>query len=311
MKIFDTPPFVIIAFPRKCKDVPVGCPAEYTVISVISKLSTQPEICMGTMFRKNKQMSRLKKKLLLYFLLISIVSISVSAEIILELSSSRFTAAIEHNLYMNLEKNLDPDSILRVRGALQEKALLAPLYDLRNRMILLLLVVSSCIIAAFFMFTKDIVSPMDGMVEATKKIAEGDLTVTVPVISQDEIGQIGGLINNMNTNLQDMVMQIRQEINRHMQQIIKASYTLNEIMSTSSADEVLATKRLKAADYKKMTSFSRDVVKMLENMSDELYALQKFVNMFKTYQVHAEITEEEIQQALQELSNSRRSKDTE
>jgi methyl-accepting chemotaxis protein len=264
---------------------------------------------MGRFFRKNKQMSRLKKKLLLYFLLISIVSISVSAEIIFELSSSRFTAAIEQNLYLNLEKNLDHDSVIRVRGTLREETLLAPLYDLRNRMILLLLVVSACIIAAFFMFTRDIVSPMDGMVEATKKIAEGDLTVTVPVLSQDEIGQIGGLINNMNTNLQDMVMQIRQEINRHMQQIIKASYTLNEILNASSADEVLATRRLKSSNFKKMTSFSKDVVKMLENMSDELYALQKFVNMFKTFQVHAEVTEEEIQQALQELNSAKRSKE--
>ncbi len=260
---------------------------------------------MVKLFGQKKEMSRLKKKLLLYFLLIAIVSISVSAEIILELSSSRFTGDIERNLYQTLEKNLTPDSMSRIRGVLDREPILMPLYDLRNRMILLLLVVSACIIAAFFMFTRDIVSPMDGMVEATKRIADGDLTITVPVLSQDEIGQIGGLINNMNTNLQDMVMQIREEINRYIQQIIKASYKLNEIINDSGSGEILASKRMRMTDYKKMIGFSRDVVKMLENMSEELYSLQKFVNMYKTFQSHAEVTEEEIQQALQELSDNK------
>lgn len=34
---------------------------------------------------------------------------------------------------------------------------------------------------------------MDRMVEAVKKIAEGDITITVPVMSEDEIGQFAGL----------------------------------------------------------------------------------------------------------------------
>lgn len=255
--------------------------------------------------RERKKMSRLKKKLLLYFLLISIVSISVSAEIILELSSSRFTSQIEENIKLRLEKTLSAETMKLVRADLERNDLLSPLYDLRNRMILLLLMVSGCIIASFFMFTKDIVSPMDGMVEATKKIADGDLTITVPVLSKDEIGQIGGLINNMNTNLQDMVMQIRQEINRHMEQIIKASYKLSEITNNENYAVILKTRKIRMTDYKKMVQFSKDVVALLENMSDEMYALQKFVNMFKTYQVQTSITEDEILQALQQLGDAK------
>lgn len=163
----------------------------------------------------NKPMSRLKKKLLLYFLLISIVSISVSAEIIFEVGSSRFKDSIKYSFFTQMEHSVSPGAIETFKASVDDEALFKPITDLRNRMILLLLVISGSIIAALFLFTRDIVSPMDGMVEATKRMADGDLTASVPVISHDEIGQIGDLINSMNEKLLDMIIQVKQDLNRH------------------------------------------------------------------------------------------------
>lgn len=257
------------------------------------------------------KMSRLKRKLLLYFILISIVSISVSAEIIFEMSSPRFQESIQNNYNKQLAEQFNPTKLAIIQKNIDTVYVFEPIYNLRNRMILLLLVVSISIISAFFLFTKDIVSPMDGMVEATKKIADGDLTITVPVMSEDEIGQVASLINDMNVNLQDMIMQIRQEITRHMEQIIKASFKVSEIFRDDLTGKVLEEKKISVKEFKKMLKFGKEVVDILENMSDEMFALQKFVKMYKTYGQHTEIMQDDIDKAFGRYSVVIKDKDGE
>jgi methyl-accepting chemotaxis protein len=256
-------------------------------------------------------MSRLKKKLLLYFILVSIVSISVSAEIIFEMSSSRFRESIQSNVEKQLAEQFTPARLAEVQKNMDYRYVFEPISNLRNRMILLLVVVSVSIIVALFLFTRDIVSPMDSMVEATKKIAEGDLTITVPVMSEDEIGQVAGLINDMNVNLQDMIMQIRQEINRHLQQIVKVSYKMGEVIQGESAERALKEKKISAGDFKKILRSSREVLAMMETMSDELFALQTFVKMYKTYGQHTELLQKDIDRAFKRFSEGPADKDGE
>jgi methyl-accepting chemotaxis protein len=262
-------------------------------------------------FSSRFKMTRLKKKLLLYFILISIVSISVSAEIIFEMSSQRFRQSIQDNFSRQMALQVRPAQLEILKNNIDYDYVFSPLFNLRNRMILLLVVVSVSIIGAFFLFTKDIVSPMDGMVEATKKIAAGDLTVTVPVMSEDEIGQVASLINDMNVNLQDMIMQIRQEINRHLQQIIKASYKVGEIVREDVAESVMRDKKLSMRNYKNMMKFGREVVNILESMSDEMFALEKFVKMYKTYGSHTEILQKDIDKELRRYNEGVRDEEGE
>jgi methyl-accepting chemotaxis protein len=239
-------------------------------------------------------MSRVKKKLLLYFILIAIVSISVSAEIILEFSSAGFRNDVTLAHMNELKKHIPAKELAAADAKLDRKAVSLPITSLRNRMILLLIVVSGSIFGAFFLFARDIVSPMEGMVDATKKIAGGDLTVTVPVKSEDELGQIAGLINDMNINLQDMIMQIRGEITRHMNQIIKASYRLGEISNEQYISKILNSKRMKVSDFNYVLSLNKELIVLLDSISSELFALQKFVNMYKIYSSHSEVTQEEL-----------------
>ncbi|MCB1309030.1 MAG: HAMP domain-containing protein [Leptospiraceae bacterium] len=156
-----------------------------------------------------RRMSKLKKKLLLYFILISLVSISVSAEIILELGSPVFRDQFMHTLQ---------SEVIRVTGNEQAAERLDRdiLFDHVNtfqvRMILLLIVVSLCISGAFYLFTRNIVEPMEELVHATVRIADGDLSVSIPIYSEDEIGQVGILINRMNDHLKDLILHIKDEM---------------------------------------------------------------------------------------------------
>lgn len=245
-----------------------------------------------------KEASRLKRKLTLYFLLISIVSISVSAEIILEFSSGRFKSGIKESVIKDINSDIPREHRAAIAKSIDKIDTFEPIVDLRNRMILLLLVVFACIVGAFFMFTRDIVSPMEGIVDATKKIADGDLTVSVPIMSDDEIGQIARLINEMNVNLQDMIMQIRQEINRHKLKILEASDKMNEFIQYDSVGNIIENKKMKVSEFRNMIGLSADVMKLLENMMVDLSALETFVKMYKTYAVSTEIEQLEIEKAI-------------
>ncbi|MBN2402733.1 MAG: HAMP domain-containing protein [Spirochaetes bacterium] len=242
--------------------------------------------------------SRLKKKLLLYFLLIAIVSISVSAEIILEVSSSKLKNDIISNFYTHIEKDEFKYSISEIKKKLDHESIFEPIYRLRNRMILFLLFVSASIIAAFVLFTKDIVSPMDSIVDATKKLAAGDLTVSVPVITEDEIGLIATLINDMNKNLTDMINQVRNELNKHKFTLIDAHNTINQILSDKHYETVLKEKRMRMSEFKEIIKHGETVFKSLTTIIDDLTELQAFLNLYKTYKIKPDVSQTEIDEAV-------------
>jgi len=257
------------------------------------------------MFKKSLiEMSRLKKKLLLYFILIAIVSISVSAEIILEVSSSKFRNSITSTFLNEIKSNVSGKKFKEIKENIDYRAVFSPLFNFRNRMIILLLVISGCIISAFYLFIKDIISPMDGIVEASKKIAAGDLTVTVPVMTEDEIGQIAGLINNMNENLQNMIFQIKQEVDRYKEKIELASQKIEETIEIQAASDILETRTMKVSEFKNILNISKEVVGLLHIMGNDLSILDTFINMYKTYKMESEISQSEIEDALKNFSQS-------
>lgn len=250
-------------------------------------------------FRFFSQMSRLKKKLLLYFLLISIVSISVSAEIILEVSSDRLVNDIAAGFTKEIESKISKDAAHEIAGKIDTSSVFEPIYDLRNRMILFLIFVTASIIISFVLFTKDIVSPMDDIVDATKKIVDGDLTITVPVMTEDEIGLIASLINDMNNNLTAMIHQVRHEINRHKNEITIANNKINDIIMNYTSKEILENKKIKLSDFKTMINMNRDVANTLKNMVNDLSYLQTFLGMYKIYKLKSDVTQKEIDAAVE------------
>lgn len=250
------------------------------------------------MFGINKKQSRLRKKLLLYFILIAVVSVSVSAEIIFEMSSSVFRNAIVDNFYEQVEVSLGAEKTEELKADIDRREMFAPIFDLRNRMVLLLLVVTFSIIGAFILFTRDIVTPMDSMVNATKRIAEGDLTAKVPVMSSDEIGQLAGLINEMNGKLLDMIVQIKQDILRHRDKISAASSMVSDFNGDFTVDEIINNKRMKLSELKNMIEVIHGVSRLLDIMSEDLESLETFINMYKTFSINSEVSQVEIEEAV-------------
>ena len=196
--------------------------------------------------------SRLKKKLLLYFILISLVSISVSLEMILEVSENHFRERLVKSFIAELEVHLKETERKKYHKELLNKIAeidlqkaFHPLNDMRIRMILLLLVIVMTIITAFVLFSKDIANPIDAVVSAAKKISDGDLSITVPVLTKDEIGQLAKLLNEMNINLQELVAQIRFGIDRVEKQVDKIHRKMRFLADDKKFNEILEKRRLK------------------------------------------------------------------
>ncbi len=238
------------------------------------------------MLLSSRNMSRLKKKLLLYFILIAVVSISVSAEIILELGSPAFRDSFVAALDSELNRSLPADKSAEVQSNLNRDILFNPLDDLQIRMILMLMVVSLCIVGAFYLFAKDIVAPMESMVSATKRIAEGDLSASVPVKSEDEIGQVGMLINEMSVNLQDLILQIRSEVERLKERITIVSNRISGTLQRDQLMAALANKRLSANELRNLIKTGDDMNGILKDMLIDLSALQAFIRLYKVFEVN-------------------------
>ncbi|MBN2039776.1 MAG: HAMP domain-containing protein [Spirochaetes bacterium] len=185
--------------------------------------------------------------------------------------------------------------------SIKSKSIFEPIYRLRNRMLLFLLFISGSIAAAFVFFTKDIISPMDGIVDATKKIVNGDLTVSVPVVTEDEIGLIASLINDMNNNLTNMVNQVRSELNKYKITLIDAHNFVSQIISEERSNRVIEEKIIHKSEFKQMLNQGQDVIKILTSIIDDLTGLQKFLNMYKTYSIKSELSQKEIDEAVNDF----------
>ena len=253
-------------------------------------------------FRSDK--SRLQKKLTLYFILIAVVSISVSVEIIIEFSTAKFRDDIKGNLLTEIQQSIPADQIKKIEIEKINSAIEAPINNFRNRIIIVLIIICACVVASFNMFTNDIVSPMEKIVDSAKKIADGDLTVIVPVMSEDEIGQIAKLINDMNVNLQNMIVQIKEEIERHKNKIQQATNAVS-LISKENSDKIIEKREMRISDFKKMMKLSKDVVKLNKNLMIDIDALETFISMYKTYSIGGggtvEIRQKELDKMLDQF----------
>lgn len=247
--------------------------------------------------------SRLRKKLYLYFFLVAIVSVSVSLEIIIEISSDSFQTKVAQNLEEVYKVAVNESSAAKISEATKNMdfgQVFWPIYDLRNRMLLLLMLITGSIVTAFIMFTKDIVTPMDNMVVAAKKLADGDLTVSVPVMSEDEIGQVASLINDMNAKLLDMINQLKNDISRHKDTLNAITEKMVELIPEEKGDEIVEGKKMRLSDFKAILTNINDCTHRLEEMATDFTSLETFINMYKTYQMSSEISESEILEAFEE-----------
>jgi methyl-accepting chemotaxis protein len=229
--------------------------------------------------------SRIKKKLVIYFILISFASISISLEVILEVSETHFREKMSDSYLEALKKHISIPQNFQKSEIDLDKAF-KPLNELRIRMLLLFLVIIVTIGISFSLFSKDIAKPIDSLVEGAKKVADGDLTYTLHIYRDDEIGQLAKLINDMNANLQELVVEIRFEMNRFANMVTEMENSLQNALKDDIVSLAMDKKTIGISKIKSLQEASRDILTRLHLLKDDLSALSMLIDMYKVYQVN-------------------------
>ena len=138
-------------------------------------------------------------------------------------------------------KNIEGDII----GILYVGMLEQPYIDLRNKVMatfagMAILSVILLLVILFFI-TSSIIQPLQQMVNATKKIADGELNHKVDVNFQDEVGQLGHSFNLMTENLKKANEKLVQWGKTLEKRVKERTHELQEMQDSLVRSEKLAS----------------------------------------------------------------------
>jgi len=141
-----------------------------------------------------KYKGSLQRTMIVYFLLISFASFLVAGEFIFDVHSKELRSELTQN-FQKLSS-----------GEIQADAAFQPIQALRDKSVLMIALLLAVILILLTMFIKTITEPLQHMIEASKLIAVGDLSQTVRISAKNELTEMGNTINELTSNLQEMLL---------------------------------------------------------------------------------------------------------
>lgn len=138
-----------------------------------------------------KRSSSLERQMLTYFGLIAAASLLITVEFIWAIRATM--SGVEVLAQSSTASNSSENTVLAALGVLRSKAVLMGIVQAVVTFIVLI------------MFIRRITGPLQQMVEHSQAICDGDLSRTIQIRRQDEIGLIGDTINGLTSNIQEIV----------------------------------------------------------------------------------------------------------
>jgi diguanylate cyclase (GGDEF)-like protein len=93
--------------------------------------------------------------------------------------------------------------------SIPEQIALAPIIELRDRLILFITVIVLFALGAGFVLSRAITKPIARLSNAVTEVGKGSLDVSVEITSKDEIGQLTGVFNKMVRELHELQEELR------------------------------------------------------------------------------------------------------
>lgn len=136
--------------------------------------------------------TRLRTRLLNYFMLIAFAALLIGIEFYFELNRA--------DLVSELCGNPDIGSSV---GNCTDSAREA-VVRLRNKIFIMFVILTMVVAIVLTMFIRNITTPLQKMADVAEGINQGDLSLTVDIETHDEIGEVGMAINELTSNLQEV-----------------------------------------------------------------------------------------------------------
>jgi len=183
--------------------------------------------------------SKLEFRLINYFLLIAFAAILIGIEFYFEMDSAHGKDICNIPEQQSFSSGIPEGN---------------PLEDLRNKILIMFMLLSIVVAIVLTMFIKNITNPISKMVIVSRSINDGDLSQTIVIDQHDEIAEVGEAINELASNLQEIAT--------------FTSVTANESL------EIIKKLELPAKDNAEIQQIKNDLEKNIKSISG-------FVSSFK------------------------------
>ena len=195
--------------------------------------------------------------MIIYILLIGFAALLVASEFVLDTHSTELKQALTSNFEQY------------ARGELGQEHVYDPLVRIRNKAMMMVGVILAVVVIVLTMFIKTITEPLQHMVEVSKAISAGDLSRTTGIETRNELSQLSAAIDDMSTNLQEIIMLSRSVCD--------------------SAGRVTANTMGLMRKQRMTREASQAVKEQLARLESELDMLGQVIDYFKLYSVDERI----------------------
>ena len=208
------------------------------------------------MLKKIALKESLSVRLIFYFALIGVVIILMAIELYFLVDTSKIAEKIFRFSFFTegLSSKTIPESYL---------------FYLRNKVFLLLGVFAFMIAVIMIMFAKNLVGPLQYITVKSEEILDGDLSTTIVMDSADELGKVAECINDLTSNIQEIITNVNMHRNTIAESVAEISETI-KLIKDNMPD-------------------NHDVVETLqsnlESIHGSLEELKEMGNLFTLYQI--------------------------
>ncbi len=136
----------------------------------------------------------LQRTMIIYFLLIGAASLLVGFEFIIDTHREELSKELLSSIGKYSNNEIKADQVLQ------------PVARLRNKAILMVAIIMFVMVVVLTMFIKNITDPLQHMIETSREISRGDLSCTINICSNNELAELGSVINEMSSNLQEIIL---------------------------------------------------------------------------------------------------------
>lgn len=172
----------------------------------------------------------LQRTMIIYFLLIGFASMLVGIEFWADFHSG----ALKSEIWQNISQYN--------HGQIGQEAVFAPIDRLRSKAILMVAIIMVVMLIVLTMFIKNITEPLQHMIQLSQKISAGDLSQTIQIDANNELADLGHVINEMASNLQEIILLSQRICTDGQIHVDSALEQLNQpIVDSETADKLHQT----------------------------------------------------------------------
>jgi methyl-accepting chemotaxis protein len=150
-----------------------------------------------------------------------------------------------------------------------------PVHSLRLRIVLIAVCIVAAVAAVAFLLSKGISRPITSMAEKAGQIAEGDLTVDMPVLKRaDEIGALGEAFRLMVGNLRAQITRVLDGVKVLSAAAAEISSTVSQVATSTTQTSSAVTETMTTVEQvRQAAQIARDRAKNVAQTAQEAFEI--------------------------------------